>query len=51
MRIVYHVFKLSDLQYGHNAMSPCVSFLIFVQLVTVTVTTVVTVTVTTVVNV
>ena len=31
VRIVYHVFKLSDLQYGHHAMSPCVSFLICVH--------------------
>ena len=33
VRIVYHVFKLGDLQYGHHAMSPCVlvSFLICVH--------------------
>lgn len=31
VRIVRHVFKLSDLQYGHNAMIPCVSFLILVH--------------------
>ena len=31
VRIVHHVFKLSDLQYGHHAMSPCVSFLICVH--------------------
>ena len=31
MRNVCPVFKLSGLQYGHNAMIPCISFLILVR--------------------